>query len=125
MTNPFFENTGPYDINYLLNKINLSEEKFSNEKILDIKELFSSQFGEITFFHSKRYNDLAKNTKASYCLTTENLKSFLPNTCKPIISKTVLLHTAQITKIFYPDSVTDDFDSNVEDIIDTKYSSFS
>ena len=38
-----------------------------------------------------------------------------------IISDNVLLHTAQITKIFYPDSVTDDFDSSVEDINKTEY----
>ncbi len=31
------------------------------------------------------------------------------------------MHTAQITKIFYPDSVTDDFDNSVQDIIKTEY----
>ena len=116
MTNPFFKNTGPYDINHLLKSIDLKGQNFLEEKINDIKDLYSSQNGDITFFHSKKYNDLAKTTKASYCITTENLKSFLPNTCKAIISDKVLLHTAQITKIFYPDSVTDDFDNTAEDI---------
>ena len=120
MTNPFFKNTGPYDINYLLTSINLGNQKFPEEKIIDIKDLFSSKIGEITFFHSKKYNDLAKTTKASYCLTTDNLKSILPKTCKPIISNTVLLHTAQITKILYPDSITDDYDNTVKDISHTK-----
>ena len=31
------------------------------------------------------------------------------------------MHTAQITKIFYPDSITDDFDNSVQDIIKTEY----
>mgnify|MGYP001464595652 CR=1 FL=1 len=111
MNNLFFKNTGPHDINNLLEAVGLKNQKFSNDKIIDIKDLSSSKSGEISFFHTKKYNDLAKITKASYCLTTENLKSILPTTCKAIISNNVLLHTAQITKIFYPDSVTDDFDN--------------
>ena len=121
MINPFFKNTGPHDINYLLESINLENQKFSNEKITNIRDLSSSQSGEISFFHTKKYDNFAKITKASYCLTTENLKSILPTTCKAIISNKVLLHTAQITKIFYPDSVTDDFDETAEDINKTEY----
>tara|TARA_A100001015_G_scaffold235531_1_gene267349 strand:- start:705 stop:1682 length:978 start_codon:yes stop_codon:yes gene_type:complete len=121
MVNPFFKNTGPHSIHYLLTTINLKSQKYSNEKIYDIKDLLSSQNGEITFFHSKKYTDFAKITKASFCLTTENLKKILPSSCNAIISNKVLLHTAQITKIFYPDSVTDDYDNTVENIIDTKH----
>ncbi len=121
MPNPFFKNTGPHDINYLLTSINLKGQKFSNDKITDITDLSSAQNGEISFFHSKKYNDLAKLTKASYCLTTENLKSILPNSCKTIITNKVLLHTAQITKIFYPDSVTDNYDNTVEEITKTEH----
>ena len=99
----------------------LVDQYFSDEKVKDIKDLHSSQRDEITFFHSKKYEHLTKLTKASFCLTTENLKSILPDTCKPIISDKVLLHTAQITKIFYPESVTDDFDNTVEDINQTKF----
>jgi len=116
MNNPFFKNSGPHEINSLLNLINLKTVKFSDDKINDIKDLFASTKGDISFFHSKKYNDIAKITKASYCITTESLKSNLPNNCKPIISDNVLLHTAQITKIFYPDSVTDDYDDTVENI---------
>ena len=121
MTNPFFKNTGPHDINNLLELVNLTRTNFSEEKINDIKDLYSSQNKDITFLHSKKYIDIAKSTKASYCITTENLKSFLPDSCKPIISDKVLLHTAQITKIFYPESVTDDFDNTVEDINKTNF----
>ena len=121
MNNPFFKNTGPHDINHLLRSIDLTNQKLMSENVQDIKDLHSSQTGEITFFHSKKYEDFAKKTNASFCITTENLKSFLPKTCKPIITNKVLLHTAQITKIFYPDSVTDDFDNTVQDIIKTEY----
>ena len=121
MTNPFFKNTGPYEINQLLQSIGFENKKFSKDKIEDIKDLSSAQNKDITFFHSKKYNELAKTTKASYCITTEKFKSFLPNSCNVIISNNVLLHTAKITKIFYPDSVTDDFDSSVKDIKNTDF----
>ena len=116
MTNPFFKNTGPYLINFLLENLGLKKFKDFDDHVSDIKDLHSSQYKDITFFHSKKYVDQAKITKASYCITTEKLKSFLPKKCKVIISDKVLLHTAEITKFFYPDSVTDDFDDTVEDI---------
>ncbi len=121
MTNPFFKNTGPYYLNFLLNSINLKNNNLSDDKITDIKDLNSSQKNEITFLHSKKYVDLAKKTNASYCLTSEIYKSFLPANCKAIISDKVLLHTAQITKIFYPDSITDDYDRTVKDINETEF----
>ena len=106
----------------ILKYLNIKIDDLSKDiKINDIKDLHSSQSQDITFYHSKKYSDLAKTTKASHCITSENLKSSLPNTCKPIISDKVLLHTAQITKIFYPESVTDDFDRTVDDINNTKF----
>ena len=121
MINPFFKNTGPYDVNDLLKLISVKNQSFLNEKINDIKDLSSSEKGDITFFHSKKYNELVKLTKASFCITGENLKSFLPITCKAIISNKILLDVAKITKKFYPNSVTDDFDNNVEAIKNTQF----
>ena len=121
MSNPFFKNTGPHEINHLLTSIGLKNQKFSEEKINDIKDLNSSQSGDITFLNSNKYIELAKITKASFCLTTENFKSFLPETCKAIISDKVLLHTSKITNKFYPDSITDDFDVSVIDIKNSEF----
>ena len=121
MINPFFKNTGPYNLNFLLKAIDFKNDNFTDDKIKDIKDLNSSQKDEITFLHSKKYIDLAKKTKASYCLTSENFKSFLPSNCKAIITDKVLLNTAQITKIFYPDSITDDYDNTVKDINETEF----
>ncbi len=112
MINPFFKNTGPYSLNFLLKNLNLKSSEF-DDQVTDVKDLNSSQHKNITFFHSKKYADQAKTTKASYCITTEKLKSHLPKKCISIISEKVLLDTAVITKIFYPDSVTDDFDNTV------------
>ena len=76
MNNPFFKNTGPHNISHLLKNIDLLDQNFSDEKVQDIKDLHSSEREEITFFHSKKYEYLAKVTKASFCLTTENLSQF-------------------------------------------------
>ena len=116
MINPFFKNTGPYEINDLLKLISIKDQSFSDEKINDIKDLSSSKKGDMTFLHSKKYGELAKSTNASFCVTSENLKSLLPANCKTIISDKILLDVAKITKKFYPNSVTDDFDVNVEKI---------
>ena len=41
MINPFFKNTGPYDINDLLKLISVKNQSFMNEKINDIKDLIN------------------------------------------------------------------------------------
>ena len=124
MKNPFFKKTGPYEINYLLKSINFKNNlTFPADHIKDVKDLFSSENNDITFFHSKKYSDLAKKTKASYCITTEKLKYNLPSTCKVIVSDNILLDTAKITKIFYPDSITDNFDDTAVTIEKTEFKS--
>ena len=50
-----------------------------------------------------------------------NLEKFLPNSCKAIIVDNVLLSIANITKEFYPQSVTDDFDETVKEISKTSF----
>ena len=35
MNNPFFKNTGPHDISYLLKNIDLVDQYFSDEKVQD------------------------------------------------------------------------------------------
>ena len=64
MNNPFFKNTGPYDINYLLDSINLNNQKFSNEKISNIADLSSSKELNETDI-SKIKNELASNFGAN------------------------------------------------------------
>ena len=117
MINPFFKNKGPFKIEILLKLSNLDNKyNFNKSKILDIKDLISATKNDITFFHSKKYEDLAAKTSASFCITTNNLSGILPPNCKKIIVDNVLIATAKITETFYPDSITDDFDFNAKDI---------
>ena len=122
MINPFFKNHGPISIIRLLQLSNLNtDEKFLDTKITDIKDLVNAEKDNITFFHSKKYENIASKTKATFCITTKNLYHFLPKNCKPIIVDNVLIATAKITQIFYPNAVSDDFDNNVNDINKTSF----
>ncbi len=122
MNNPFFKNKGPFDIGKLLELSGINNpDNFKNFKVNDIKDLSSSKKNHISFFHSKKYNSVAGKTNASFCITTEELKDYLPLNCKKIIVKNVLIATAKITYLFYPDSVTDNFDTTVKDISKTSF----
>ena len=122
MSNPFFKNHGPFLILDILNYLEIKTVSVSkNVKINDIKALDSSNNSEITFFHSKKYKQLAQKTKASFCITTEFLKNELPNSCVPLIVDNVLLSVSKITSIFYPDALNDDFDDSATNIYETNF----
>ena len=122
MSNIFFKNCGPLKISEILKSLDLQINNLNkNNLIKDIKDLFSSRKDDITFFHSKKYKDLANKTKASYCLTNNALKNELPKTCKPIIVDNVLVSTSKITSLFYPDSLNDDYDGTIKIINETKF----
>ena len=120
MLNPFFKNVGPFNIEKLLFNTDIeNKQNFKKDKIYNASDLVSATNKDLTFFHSKNYSSLASKTKASYCVTLNNLAQFLPDTCKKIIVENVLLSMAKITKEFYPNSVTDDFDITAKNISKT------
>jgi len=120
--NSFFKNSGPFKISDILQLINLDDLNIdNNQEINDIKDLFTSKINDITFFHSKKYKNIAKNTKASFCLTTKILKNELPKSCTPLIVENVLVSTSKVTSKFYPTSINDNFDYTARDIAETKF----
>ena len=122
MLNPFFKNVGPFYIDELLFKADIeNKDNFQKDKIYDVADLLTATNKDLTFFHSKNYSELASKTKASYCITLDNLSHFLPNSCKKIVVENVLLTMAKITKEFYPKSITDDFDDSAKDISKTSF----
>ena len=122
MLNPFFKNAGPFNIEKLLSKLDIeNKENFKKDKIYNVSDLVTATNKDLTFFHSKNYSELASKTKASYCITLDNLSQFLPSSCKKIIVKNVLLTMAKITKEFYPKSIVDDFDDSAKDISKTSF----
>ena len=122
MINPFFKNVGPFEIQKLLDNSGIhNNENFKNDKVFNVSDLLNATNRDLTFFHSKNYSKMASKTKASYCLTSESLSQFLPNTCKKIVVNNVLLSMAKITREFYPKSIIDDFDETAKDISKTVY----
>ena len=122
MSNPFFKNYGPILISEILKFLNIKADSISsNIEVKDIKDLYSSKDTDITFFHSKKYKDFAKNTKASFCITTDSLKNELPKNCTPLVVDNVLVSVSKLTSKFYPDSINDNFDDSTIDIVKTKF----
>ncbi|MDB3982689.1 UDP-3-O-(3-hydroxymyristoyl)glucosamine N-acyltransferase [Candidatus Pelagibacter sp.] len=121
MGNPFFKNNGPFKISDILKFLKIKETTFVDLEVSDIKDLSIADNNDITFFHSKKYVDIAKVTKASFCITTENLKNDLPKNCKPLIVDNVLFATSKITEKFYPNSINDNFDNNPINIANTNF----
>ena len=121
MSNHFFLNKGPISLIKVYEFLKIKNHKKKDFNFYDIKDLYSADKRTITFFHSKKYKDVAKSTKASFCLTSELLKDFLPKTCEPIIVSNVLTAVASITEKFYPYSVEDKFDNKVLNIENRDY----
>ena len=122
MANPFFKNFGPINIKDICEvleiKINSNPKKI---KIFDIADLNSASEKDITFLHSNKYKSQASVTKAAACITTKNLQHILPSKCEKIIVDNVLISTAKVTEILYPDSINDEFDITVKEISKTKF----
>ena len=121
MSNPFFKTQGPFSIVDILRLLNLKNTLKKDILVFDIRDLISADKNCITFFHSKKYKEIAKKTKASFCITNENLKNELSKNCIPIIVDNVLVSVSKITAKFYPNSINDSFDNTVVDINNTNY----
>jgi len=122
MLNPFFSSHGPFKIGNIIELISASSSTDNlDAEVIDIKDLSSANINCISFFHSKKYKTFAQNTKATFCITSENLKDQIREDCIILVVKNVLLAVAKVTKIFYPDSVNDEFDNSVCLISKTKF----
>ena len=122
MTNPFFKNYGPLNLKDIYKVLEIKNVNYNKRiKIYDVADLNSASNKDISFFHSNKYRSQASVTKAAACITTKNLQYDLPNKCEKIIVENVLLSTAKVTGILYPDSINDDFDNSVKEISKTKF----
>ena len=107
--NIFFKNKGPFSIKKIFEicgSKNLPKENLST-KVHDISDIFRAKENDITFINSVKYKNESLNTKATACITSKDLTKYLPTNCYKIIVDNVLLSSAKVSKLFYPDS---DFD---------------
>ena len=121
LANPFFKKKSPILLSKIINAIKSKNLNTKKNNVNDIKEINKAKKNEITFFHSSKYSNLASKTKASFCITNIKLEKFLPKSCTPLIVKNVLLSTAKITEMFYPDAINDNFDNTVLNIDKTHF----
>ena len=122
MFNPFFPNHGPFKIGNIIELISASSSAVNlDAEVIDIKDLSSANINCISFFHSNKYKTLAQNTNATFCITSENLKGHINDNSIILVVKNVLVAVAKVTKIFYPDSINDEFDNSVSLITKTKF----
>ncbi len=122
MSNPFFKNHGPILISEILKSLDIIMDGVNlKQEINDIKDLYSSNDSDITFFHSKKYANFARNTKAAFCITNSSLKNQLPKNCIPLVVENVLVSVSKLTSKFYPDAINDDYDSSAIEITKTKF----
>lgn len=77
--------------------LNLKDNLFVD----NVKPLLLAKKNDLTFFDSIKYKAEAKLTKSKICVTTEKLKSFLPNETKKIVVKNVLFELAKILNLIY------------------------
>ena len=121
MSNPFFKNHGPFSIIEIIKLLKINLQVTDKKEVSDISDLLNANENDITFFHSKKYKDLANKTKASYCITTGNLKNELPKSCMPLVVDNVLVSTSILTEKFYPDAVNDNYDNSIQEVNKTKF----
>ncbi len=117
MNKPIFFKKKPYLINNLFPDLKFKK----NIKIENIRVLKKAGKYDLTFFDSIKYKLFASQTKASFCITTEKLKKFLPNSVQKIVVKNVLYELAKILKQFYQNADIDYPDLTLQSPLKKKY----
>ena len=114
--NQFFQKKGPFLLDDIAKLIKCKHEltKFSNKEIVNINDLYYAKNNELTFFNSIKYKEIAKKTNAFACITSQNLKKYLPSHCITLEVSNVLMSTALVSKNFFPKADIDFPDLNLK-----------
>ena len=107
--NIFFKYQGPFTLIRIIETCG-SKSQFDSSKTIkinNITDLYRAKTNDITFLNSAKYKNQSIKCKATACITTKNLSRYLPKNCLKIIVDNVLLSSARVSRLFYPDS---DFD---------------
>ena len=110
MKNPFFKKTNNVKFNDLLSLLNLKKQTI-NFIVNDIKELQTASKKDISFFNSIKYLDFLKKTKSRLVITDKKLRKLVP--IKVIEVPNVLLAVSKIASLFYPDSLNDHLNTEI------------
>ena len=120
MKNLFYKKKNNIKLNDILSSLNLNKQKI-NYIVSDIKELQTASNKDISFFNSIKYLDLLKKTKSKLIITDKKFQQIIPKKIKTILVSNVLLAVAKTTSLFYPDSLNDNQDLEIDYINKKKY----
>ena len=114
-SNQFFEKKGPFPLKKIITNIGCSDDysKINDFAIHGVESLSNATKNDMTFLNSSKYKNLSLKTKAAVCITSQNLKQFLPTDCIKIDVKNVLFAVTKASKMFYPNADIDLPDSNL------------
>jgi len=90
----------------LLNKCKIRYDKKSTKNLIieSAESISSSNTNFIAVFHSLKYLDFLKKTKACTVLLNNNLLKYLPKKKNYVLSENPLIDFAKILNFFYPNS---------------------
>ena len=101
----------------LFPKKNFTKDYYIN----NVRSLSQAKKNDLTFFDKPIYANQALKTKASICITTENLKKFLNKNTDRIVVKNVLFELANVLKKIYSHADVDYPDLSVKKPLLKKY----
>ena len=73
------------------------------------------------FFHSVKYIKSLNKTKSKLIITSKKFSKLIPKNIKVIMVSNILLSTAKITSLFYPNAINDNFDSKLNKVKKDKF----
>ena len=110
--NPFFKKKKYINLTEIekILGIKTNKKKF---KFKNITDLNSASYEDISFFNSIKYLENLKKSNVKYVVSSVKHKDLIKKYCEPIIVKNVLKSVSLITKLFYPNSLDDSIDFQV------------
>lgn len=99
----FFKNNGPYTLAEIANVCGaeLKDLSKADMQIKDIATMFNAGADEVCFFYDKKAKAKAADIKASACVTTAELESFVPENVVVLIAENPKLAFLKLNQHFY------------------------
>ena len=99
----FYINKGPFSLSDIADIIDAKVVDESNRsvQIFNIASIEKAAEKDICFFYDKKAKEKASNIKASACVTTEELASFIPKSVTILVSNNPKLAFLKLNQAFY------------------------
>ncbi len=106
--NIFYKKINKVSLKKICKELKIPNIKKSNFYLNDIKTLDEANTNDITFLHNPKYLDYLPKVKSNFVITTSRLKKYIFNK-NLLIVENVLIGVSKITKLFYPNSLDENF----------------